>query len=81
MQPGHETLEGKVGKPDWKQWLPVYGTFRVIKDKLTNKPTIIDMSKGGTGLEVARYVGSAVYQGFSWLGVGYGLYKLAERIF
>ncbi len=32
--------EDKVGKPDWKQWLPVYGTYQTIKDYNAGKPVL-----------------------------------------
>ena len=38
-----ETLESKIGKPDWKQWLPVYGLYQVMRDNLKGKPSINDM--------------------------------------
>ena len=37
-----ETLESKIGKPDWKQWLPVYGHFKLRKDEAAGKPVAID---------------------------------------
>jgi len=33
-------LEQKVGKPDWKQWLPVYGTYQVMKDYNDGRPIL-----------------------------------------
>ncbi|MBI4152613.1 hypothetical protein HY495_02785 [Candidatus Woesearchaeota archaeon] len=33
-------LEEKVEKPDWKQWLPVYGTNQAIKDYNAGKPVL-----------------------------------------
>ena len=28
--------------PDWKQWIPVYGIYRVVKDAKEGKPSLAD---------------------------------------
>lgn len=30
--------------PDWKQWLPAYGVYRVIKDNRDGKPSLADIN-------------------------------------
>lgn len=29
-------------KPDWKQWVPYYGLYKIFRDKKLDKPTIAD---------------------------------------
>jgi len=30
----------KNNKPDWKQWIPIYGIFKAFNDEKNDKPTI-----------------------------------------
>lgn len=36
-----ESLEGRVQKPDWRQWIPIYGLFPMAKAYEEGKPTIV----------------------------------------
>ncbi|MCK4553071.1 hypothetical protein KAT80_02615 [Candidatus Pacearchaeota archaeon] len=80
MESKSESLERKLESPNWKQWLPVYGIYQVIKDKLGDKPTIIDFERGA-----GSFYGSAAYQAVSIAvasgGTIYGLHQLAEKLF
>lgn len=37
-----ESLENKA-MPDKKQWIPLYGTYQLVKDGLDGKPTELDV--------------------------------------
>ena len=71
MENKSESLERKLDRPDWKQWLPVYGIYQVKKDIFDNKPTVIDREFS------ASWIGSGIYQAVSI----YGLLQLAEKLF
>ncbi len=65
-------------KPDWKQWIPVYGIIQIAQDTKRNKPTIMDGNRSRCIL-----YGSAFYHGFfstvaTYSGI-YALYTLAEK--
>ncbi len=67
-----ESLEKKLEKPDWKQWLPVYGIAQIFKDGAARKPRVIDNEKLfwlSTAYQAVAINGIA-------FGVGYGLVKL-----
>ncbi len=34
-----EDLEKRLDSPDWKQWIPIYGVFKMEKDLKEGKPT------------------------------------------
>ena len=38
----HKSLEKRLEKPDWKQWLPVYGCVKITYNLYKNMPTILD---------------------------------------
>ena len=44
-------------KIDSKQWIPIYGIYKAIKDDLAGKPSVLDGSK-----YPLQKLGSAVYQ-------------------
>src|SRR3989338_7423641 len=82
-----ESLEHKVEKRDWKQWLPGYGVYQVLKDDDLGKPTILAdvTNEGVTQIKPLVYYGTAAYQSI-FIGVGlygavYGLSQLAEKLF
>lgn len=52
-------LEGTLKRPNWKQWLPIYGVHQIKKDYFAGRPTVIDKEKG------LSYNGSALYQAIS----------------
>jgi len=64
------TLENKVGqeKPDWKQWLPLWGMYQVNKDAKNGKPTIMDDENSW------KYNLSIVHQAISFTASYAGLY-------
>lgn len=66
-----ENLETKLQKPDWKQWIPVYGYIKAIVDE--NSIAVPIDENGNTHL--LRYFGSALYHGtVTW----YPIYKVLE---
>ncbi len=78
-----ESLEKKLDKPDWKQWLPIWGVYQIVKDGVNGKPSII-INRTEQGVEPAKprvFFGSMAYQAASVLVVGAGLYQLAEKLF
>jgi len=79
MENQSESLEKKLDKPDWKQWLPVYGIYQVDKDIKDSRPTLIDIGRGE-----AIFLVSATYQAVSIavaiIGTAYWLYQLALNL-
>jgi hypothetical protein len=75
MKNKFESLEMELDKPNWKQWLPVYGIYQVNKDLFDDKPTIIDRE------DSASWYDSAAYQAVSIIATVYGLSQLAEKLF
>lgn len=70
------SLERKLGKPDWKQWIPFFGIYQLEKDLSKNNPTIIDEEYGNKMLieAMAVHIGSV-------LAVGAGIiYSLINYI-
>ena len=69
--------EEKWNTPDWKQWIPIYGVFQLIKDERRNKPSIMDDS-------IFIYVFTATYQAASvslaGCGLLYGAYQLMQYL-
>jgi hypothetical protein len=61
------SLLEETDKPDWKQWLPVYGIYKMIADGFKRKPTIIDNRRGE-----AVFLGSAIYQATSLIALNFG---------
>lgn len=63
-------------KPNWKQWIPIYGIYLVGKDTLEGKPSLVDESPP------ARLFVSAIYHAIATSGViaslGYSLEKLLD---
>lgn len=78
MENEAESLEGKLGKSDWKQWLPVYGAYKTIKDYLNDKPSILLDGKKDPGVFILYQTNSILMVG---AGAIYGLCTLAEKIF
>jgi len=68
-----ESLETRLERPNWKQWLPVYGVYSMIKDGLNNGPFVGD-SKTSPKVDW----GYGIYQSISiitlTLGVCYFVY-------
>ena len=50
-----ESLERKLERSDWKQWLPVYGLIQTLKDIHNGKPTILANSEFTKGLGFICY--------------------------
>ncbi|MCH7568035.1 MAG: hypothetical protein IIA87_01305 [Nanoarchaeota archaeon] len=87
MEYKSESLERKLDKPDWKQWLPVYGVYQGIRDARNGKPNfILEQTEQGVKLtRPAMFVVSATYHAVTTVavskGIIYGLYQLAEKLF
>ncbi|OGJ12638.1 hypothetical protein A3K82_02070 [Candidatus Pacearchaeota archaeon RBG_19FT_COMBO_34_9] len=43
--------------PDWKQWVPFYGIYQIMKDEQEGKPSVRDNMKS------IQYWGSSIYHG------------------
>lgn len=71
-----KSLENKLEeKPDWKQWLPVYGIYELIKDGLNKRPIVNPNSA------LAKYTW-VIYQSASIIYlVEDGIPKFIEKIF
>jgi len=87
METKSESLEETLDKPDWKQWLPIYGIYQMKRDLNEGKPIIVS-ERTAEGLNrPARpliFFGSLAYQGASiatGLAGVYGLCQLAEKLF
>lgn len=78
MQSKSQTLDHKLERPDWKQWMPISGVFAARKALSLGKPTVLDYGRG-----IARetyFLGYVLFQGSSLLATSYGLYQLAEKL-
>jgi hypothetical protein len=42
-------------KPNWQQWIPIYGICKAIKDRVEGKASIMDSNY------LTRYFGSMIY--------------------
>lgn len=74
MKSKPESLEMMLEKPNWKQWLPIYGVYQIKKDFFRGKPTIIDKGKG------LSYNGSALYQAISIVGAYIGAINFLSEL-
>ncbi|MCD4666202.1 hypothetical protein K8R47_00120 [archaeon] len=72
-----ERLEKKLKKPDWKQWVPVYGIYQIFKDKVNNKPSLADDFAD----KELRLFCSVLYQSTSVVAFTGGIYKFIEKLF
>jgi len=48
----------KNKNPDWKQWIPIYGVYQIIKDALNDKPSLY-----GGGTNITKQLVGTVYHG------------------
>ena len=68
-------LENKL-KPDWKEWIPIYGVYQVGKDIRTGR--FVPPERYG------RFVGLIIYQGLfgaaGVMGASAGLYYTSEFV-
>lgn len=75
-------LETKIEKPDWKQWFPLYGLYKVKVDNREDKPTIIDE---GIGTYELKYQAWLVMQTCSVMAAVGGIagvaYQAYEKLF
>ena len=62
----------KEYKPDWKQWLPIYGFYKSVKDRLDEKSSLINTD------HPIRYIVSFLYHGSILGGIILGLEKLLQ---
>ena len=73
-----ESLERKMEKPGWKQWLPFGGIYQVEKDSSDNKLSIFDEEYGNKMLigAVAVHAGYILIAG---AGALYWLHNLLDK--
>ncbi len=75
-------LETEIEKPDWKQWLPLYGLYKVKVDNREDKPTIIDDM---IGTYKPKYQAWLTMQTCSVIvavgGIGVVAYQAYEKLF
>ena len=72
-----KSLERNLEKPDWKQWLPLWGVYQIEKDLSENNPTILDEEYGSKMLVGAIAV-HALYAMAATSGVLYWLRNLID---
>lgn len=65
----NQTLEKKVKKEDNKQWVPVYGIYQLVKDKIQGKPSVMD------NINSTKYNAYIIYQSLSVAIIGIYLYE------
>ncbi len=70
-------------KPDWKQWLPVYGIYKIRKDSEHAKPVIMDSKGSPRDILIGTY---HLLSGISVTlataaGIAYGIEALIEKLF
>jgi len=71
-----EDLERRIGNPDWKQYLPIYGMYQIRRDYSRNRPLITDDSDG-----IVLNTCLAFYNGISIIaGLGAVAYVANELI-
>ncbi len=65
-----DELTAQRKSPDWKQWIPIYGFYQIVKDRDEGKPSLSRDSLN----HPLRHSGSAIYHGVvTGLTIG-GLY-------
>ena len=55
--------EKQIENLDWKQWIPIYGIYKTMKDASEGKPSLADFES-----HRIRFAGSAIYQGVTVTG-------------
>lgn len=79
MESEPQNLEKELEKPDWKQWIPVYGLSRIYRAEIDGAPSISDENYP------IRCSGSCAYHGITAataiVGTMYGLTQLVEKLF
>ncbi len=69
--------ETRTARPNWKQWIPIYGIYQVYRDLRNEKPTVIDCP-----LSVTWFC-SGLYQAVAFTsaseGILSGLSRLVEK--
>lgn len=87
MKEKFESLEKKLDKPDWRQLLPIYGIYQGMKDAMNGKPNFMQERTEHEIRETKPtiFYGNIIYQTISvfaaYVGITYGLSKLAEKLF
>jgi len=66
-------------KPDWKQWIPIYGLFKGAKEELRGKPTILDNPTNNLNGYVKSF-GAFYYHVITAEGILIGAYKGLEQL-
>ena len=69
-------------KPDWKQWIPVYGLREIYRANFVEIAPAINDDKENHPI---RYHGSYIYHAVTTIAAGagamYGLAQLVEKLF
>jgi hypothetical protein len=75
-----DSLEKKLEKPDWKQWLPICGLYRFHLDSKAEKPLVTQMNTKKEAVYrkwfYQTYQSSSIAIGI--IGTFYGLAKLLQ---
>ena len=79
MEYRSQSLERRLEKPNWKQWIPIYGLYEIMRAQyITNAPAVTD-----DDLEnplSLTWQGSLVLHTAGLIGATYGLVKLVEKL-
>lgn len=80
MEHRSQSLERKSEKPDWKQWIPIYGLYEIYRAQYITKALAVTDDDLEDPLSL-MWQGSLALHGTSLLGATYGLAKLVEKLF
>ncbi len=70
-----ENVKIEEENPDWKQWIPVYGVGRAIKDYWIEKPSVVNYKN-----HLLRFGISAIYQGVTTATIIEGIKSSLELL-
>ena len=73
-----QSLESKLEKPDWKQWIPIFGLYEVSKANIKGAPAINENMIDHPII----YFGGMIYHAMITAGtisMIYGLFKIGEE--
>jgi len=82
MEYKSQSLDRELEKPDWKQWIPLFGLREIYRANFVeNVPAINDDSENNP----VRYRGAIIYHSITVAGTTagtiYGLAQLVETLF
>jgi len=82
MESNTQSLERELEKPDWKQWIPVWGLRELYRANFVEGAPAIN---GDAANHPVRYYGSMIYHPIAAIGTVagtvYGLAQLVEKLF